>query len=189
MTTVGTVASLVTATVALVALVGGYVQFVLRQGLLPAIEFDVEFAVTHRGVTQLIGEPTLVVRNLGSNTLILTNVRCRIRYRLETDPEERWRDGVQPVLAHKVPEFFIARSRTFVQHGVCQRYRQPVTLPATTQVVDVLAAFDYRLQVGPTTRLLIGLFARPPKDLDWRRGVRNHTGRRVVAVSAGDDHT
>jgi len=187
MTVVSAVASLVTATVALVALIGGYIQFVLRRSLLPAIEFDVEFVTLHRNATQLIGVPTLVIRNLGSNTLILTNVRCRIRYRVETDPEEWWSDGIQPTLAHRVPRFFIAEGRTFVQPGVSQRYRQPVALPADTRVVDILGAFDYRLQVGPVTSLLVGLFARPPKDLDWRRGVRNHTGRQVVAVPAADD--
>lgn len=185
MTIVSAIASLVTATVALVALIGGYVQFVLRRSLLPAIEFDVEFGALDRGPTQLVGEVRLVVRNLGANTLILTNVRCRIRYRVETDPEQWWTDGVQPELAHAVPQFFIARGRTFVQPGVSQRYRHPVALPAGTRVVDLLGAFDYRLQVGPVTGFLIGLFARPPKDLDWRRGVRNHTGRRVVAVPAG----
>jgi hypothetical protein len=182
MTTLDAIASLVTAIVALSALIAGYGQFVVRRGLLPAVEFDVEFAVTHHGATQLIGEPTLVIRNLGTDTLIVTNVRCRIRYRLGSDPEESWGDGVQPLLAHKVPRFFIAEERTFVQPAVSQRYRQPVTLPAATQVVDLVGAFDYRIQVGPVTSFLVGLFARPPKDLDWRRGVRNHTSRRVVAV-------
>jgi hypothetical protein len=187
MTTLDAVASLVTAIVALIALIAGYIQFVVRRALLPAVEFDVEFAVTHRGPTQLIGEPTLVIRNVGTNTLIVTNVRCRVRYRLSSDPEERRPDGIQPELAHKLPEFFIAEKRTFVQPGVCQRYRQAVALPATTQVVDLLGGFDYRIRIGPVTKYIVGLFVRPQDDLDWRRGITNHTSRRVVAVPSDDE--
>jgi hypothetical protein len=75
--------------------------------------------------------------------------------------------------------------RTFIQPGVTQRYRKPIALPATTQLVHIWGAFDYRIELGWLTRMLVGLFARPPKDLDWRdKGVSNHTVRRTFYVDS-----
>jgi hypothetical protein len=74
--------------------------------------------------------------------------------------------------------------RTFIQPGVTQRYRKPIALPATTQLVHIWGAFDYRIELGRLTRMLVGLFAPPPKDLDWREGVSNHTVRRTFYIDS-----
>jgi len=82
-------------------------------------------------------------------------------------------------------------SRTFIQPGAVQRYRKPIALPSDTVLIHIWAAFDYRMDLHAPTRFLIRLFARPPKDLDWRRGIDNHTIRRTFYVSmetARDDH-
>jgi hypothetical protein len=39
------IAPIITAAAALVALAGGYIQFVLRRAIHPCIEFDVEFSI------------------------------------------------------------------------------------------------------------------------------------------------
>ncbi len=80
MSSAGAIAAIVTAMAAVLAVGGGYVQFVLKRSLLPSVEFDVDFEMHHSGSTQLIGEVSCVIKNLGSSMLIVTNVKCRIRY-------------------------------------------------------------------------------------------------------------
>ena len=76
----------------------------------------------------------------------------------------------------------LSPERTFVQPGVTQHYRKPLVLPSCTQLLHVWAAIDYRLELGPMTKLLVGWFAHPPSNLDWRRGISNHTIRRTFPV-------
>ncbi|MFE2288988.1 hypothetical protein ACFXDJ_33065 [Streptomyces sp. NPDC059443] len=184
----GEVATVITAVVALFAVCGGYVQFVLRRSLLPCVEFDVEFALLHRGPSQTVGEVACIVRNVGPNMAVVENVRIRCRYRLAGDPEDRYPDeGTQPRLAHNLATgdaIVLVEQRTFVQPAVTQRYGVPVALPAAVQIVDILGLFDYRIDLGKPTNLLIQLFARPSKklELDWRKGIRDHTARRTFRV-------
>jgi hypothetical protein len=187
---VGQVATVVAAVVTLFAVSGGYVQFVLKRSLLPCVEFNVEFTLVHRGQSQAVGEVACVVRNVGSNMAVVSNVRFRCRYRLAEDPEDRHLpDEVQPCFAHSlVPgnSIFLYEERTFVQPGVAQRYDMPVALPATVQIVDILGSFDYKIDLGKPTKVLIQLFARPSKnlDLDWREGITNHPARRIFFVGS-----
>jgi hypothetical protein len=195
--TPGDIAAIVSIAVAILALAGGYVQFVLRRTGLGQVEFDVELTNHHRGPTQLIAEIACVMTNLGSNMVIVTNVQLRARYRLAGDSEDST-DGVEPTLEHviepAVPQgdplllgkhwFFVVKPRTFVQPGVTQRYRQPVVVPAEAQVLHVWGSFDYRIEIkGLLTRALISLAAKPPRDLDWRKGIRAHTVRRTFSLA------
>jgi len=192
-TGVGEVATVITAVVALFAVCGGYVQFVLKRSLLPCVEFDVEFALLHRGPSQAVGEVACVVRNVGSNMAVMENVRIRCRYRLAGDPEDRYPgEGTQPRFAHSLAPgdaIVLVKKRTFVQPAVTQRYGVPVALPAAVQIVDILGLFDYRIDLGKPTNLLIQLFARPSKklELDWRKGIRDHTARRTFFVESDPD--
>ena len=202
--TPGDIAALVTAVAVLSTLVGGFVQFVLRRTGLGQVEFDVDLTRHYRGPTQVIVEIACVIKNLGSSMVIVENVQLRARYRKTPDPEET-RDGVEPALAHVIkpdkaeydnpkydPEdkllgedwFWVLRPRTFIQPGVTQRYRKPFAMPTEATVLHVWGAFDYRIQIsGLGTRALIALVARPPHDLDWRKGIRAHTVRRTFSLS------
>ena len=75
-------------------------------------------------------------------------------------------------------------ARTFIQPGVTQRYRKPISVPAETQVLHVWGAFDYRIQTKGLTSLLIGLAGPPPPDIDWRKGIRAHTVRRTFSLAS-----
>ncbi|MFF0001791.1 hypothetical protein [Streptomyces avermitilis] len=189
----GEVATVITAVVALFAVCGGYVQFVLKRSLLPCVEFDVEFALLHRGPSQAVGEVACTVRNVGPNMAVVENVRIRCRYRLAGDPEDRYPgEGTQPRFAHNLAPgdaIVLVEERTFVQPAVTQRYGAPVALPAAVQIVDILGLFDYRIDLGKPTNLLILLFARPSKELvlDWRKGIRDHTARRTFFVGSDPD--
>ncbi|WP_405927304.1 hypothetical protein [Streptomyces sp. NBC_00035] len=191
MSVLGEVATVITAIVALFAVCGGYVQFVLKRSLLPCVEFDVEFALLHRGPSQAVGEVACVVRNVGPNMAVVENVR--IRYRLAGDPEDRYPgEGTQPRFAHGLAPgdaIDLVEERTFVEPAVTQRYGLPVALPTAVQIVDILGLFDYRIDLGKPTNLLIQLFARPSKklELDWRKGIRDHTARRTFFVGSDPD--
>jgi hypothetical protein len=78
----------------------------------------------------------------------------------------------------------LVQERTFIQPGVTQCYRKPIALPADTQLVHIWGAFDYHIDMGPVTRFLVKWLATPPKDLDWRRGIDNHTARRTFLIPA-----
>jgi hypothetical protein len=78
----------------------------------------------------------------------------------------------------------LVRDRTFVQPGVTQHYRKPIALPADAQLVHIWASFDYYIELSRTSRFLIRWLAAPPKTLDWRDGVSNHTVRRTFLVPA-----
>jgi hypothetical protein len=234
MSSLGDVASIITAAAAVTAVVGGYVQFVLKRSVLPSAQFDVEFTPYVRGTVQLVGELALVFKNVGDNTLIVTGVRTRIAYRLSTDPEGYWNDLAEPDFRYRVyasagtgtgsgisssvppmssstgmahfssgmsaptgntypqaitdadyPDWVkLVQERTFIQPGVVQYYRKPVALPENTQLVHIWGAFDYHIQLGRVTRFLIRLLASPPKTLDWRYGIMNHTVRRTFYVPA-----
>jgi hypothetical protein len=192
MSIAGDVASVVTATVALLVVVGGYVQFVPKRSSLPCVEFDVDFTTQYRGSKQIVGEVSCMIRNVGSSMLVVSNVRCRVRYRLADDPEDS-HGPIEPNLRHAVRQshdgpgswFCLVEQRTFVQPGVTQRYRKPIATPVGVVLLDVVGSFDYRIEIGGITYFLIGIFARPPKDLDWRKGISKHTARRMISISAG----
>jgi hypothetical protein len=197
--TPGDIAGIVTAAVALVALGGGYVQFVLRRSGLGYVEFDVDLTNHHRGLTQLIAEIACVIKNVGSSMVIVTNVQCRARYRLAGDSEDST-NGVEPTFEHLIVPatepagtslgehwFFVMEPRTFIQPGVTQRYRKPIVMPVEAQVLHVWGSFDYRIKTKGLTRALIGLAAQPPTDMDWREGIRNHTVRRTFSLAASYD--
>ena len=191
----GDVAGIITAGVALVALVGGYVQFVLRRSGLGYVEFDVEFTNHYRGETQSIGELEFVIKNLGSSMVVVERLQCRARYRV--GGEVGTADGVEPTFEHLLEPvgeaagtflgrhwFYVSELRTFIQPGVTQRYRKPVVVPADTEALHVWGAFDYKIQLKGLTRILIGLAAPPPPGIDWRQGIRAHTVRRTFSFGA-----
>jgi hypothetical protein len=99
-------AAVVTAATAVVAVAGSYVQFVLKRLVLPSAQFDVEFTPYVRGSSQLVGEVTLVFKNVGSTTLIVKDVRSRIRFRLQSDAElQAPNDLAEPQFYHNLTSY------------------------------------------------------------------------------------
>lgn len=98
----GDIASIITAVVALAALAGGYIQFVLRRTIHPCIEFDVEFSRLDRHASdQVVGDIICRIRNEGPGVGYVTNVRCYTRYRLAGESGKS-RDE-EPDFAHRLP--------------------------------------------------------------------------------------
>jgi hypothetical protein len=71
--------SLTTLALAALAAIGGYVRFVLVRANVGA-QFDIEFTPLGLVNRQPAGDMALVITNLGSNLLVVTRVRYRVRY-------------------------------------------------------------------------------------------------------------
>ena len=59
-------AAMVTAASAVPAVVGGYVQFVLKRSVLPSADDDVAFTPHFVGPEHLVGEVQAVIKNVGT---------------------------------------------------------------------------------------------------------------------------
>jgi|SRR5215831_12081429 len=96
------IAPVIVAIVALLALIGGYFQFVLRRSLLPCIEFDVEFFVLSRSAQdESVGEVVCCIKNVGPGVGFVANVQCRVRYR-RAGESGAGSDELEPAFAHKL---------------------------------------------------------------------------------------
>ena len=166
----GDVAVIITGAAALLALIGGYVQFVLRRALLPCLEFDVEFLTLSRSTwAESAGEVLCRIRNEGPAIGYVTNVRCRIRYSLADEsgvaPEARNQGPPEePNFTHRLPAegfFFLDRGRRFIQPGVTQWYRKPLVFPANTCLISVWGRFEYEPSAGKVTEVLANLLRQP----------------------------
>jgi hypothetical protein len=118
----GDVASFIAAGAAVLALVGAYVQYVLRRSLLPSAEFDVEYQSLRLYYGYLVGEVSAVIRNAGSNMLIVKKVRFRARFITSTEDIEPWKtdrpgDCVEPNLRGRIsPKEGIERDPGLIPH-------------------------------------------------------------------------
>jgi hypothetical protein len=184
----GDVAAIITAAVALVALIGGYIQFVLRRTIHPCIEFDVEFSgLNFPAPDQSVGEVTCRIRNEGPGVGYVTNVRCRVRYRLAGESGKK--ESGEPDFAHRFPTegwFYLDTEERFIQPGVTQLYRKPLALPTDTCLIHAWGRFDYKLAVGWVTILIAQVLRQPrgpdPSEYAVRRTFAiNHDAEQVVA--------
>lgn len=178
------IAPIITAAAALVALTGGYIQFVLRRAIHPCIEFDVEFSIpNHPASDQEVGDIICRIRNEGPGVGYVTNVRCRVRYRLAGESGKAKED--EPDFAHRLPAqgfFHLDPENRFIQPGVTQWYRKPLALPADTCLIHVWARFEYQLAVGSATILIAKLLRQPrgpnPTEYTVRRTFAIEDSRR-----------
>lgn len=95
---------LLAAAAALAAVIGGYLQFVVRRSLLPCIEFDVALTLLQpSSAATKVAEVTLSIKNVGPGLGFVADVRCRVLYRrageLELHP-----NGVEPYFKHRLPD-------------------------------------------------------------------------------------
>ena len=158
------IAAIITASTALVAVVGGYVQFVVRRTLLPCLEFDVEFLTLSCSPSdQSVGEILCKIRNRGPAVGYVTNVRCRVRYRITGESGEM---RGEPRFPHELPPggfLVLDPEKRFIQPGVTQWYRKPLALPANTCLIHVWGRFEYELSAGIISEF-VGSLVRQPHE-------------------------
>jgi hypothetical protein len=150
------VAGLVTACVALLVAIGGYVQLILRRSVFPCIEFDLDLVPLTRTETGQVVQIVLSMKNVGPGVGFITDPKCRIMHRRNGD-EMRYME-IEP-LFEKGPYHDMVRGavRNYIQPGVTQWYRKPFVLDRDVELVDVSAKFDYHIKSGPITWFLAGL--------------------------------
>ncbi|MBB3082642.1 hypothetical protein [Geodermatophilus sabuli] len=208
---------LLAAAAALAAVIGGYLQFVVRRSLLPCIEFDVALTLLQPSAAATrVAEVTLSIKNVGPGVGFVKNVRCRVLYRLvgELDLHP---NGVEPQFAHRLADIANRLSNgdagsdtavrseppdraaeagkivrltnpgddpRFIQAGVTQWYRRPLTFPADADLVRIRGEFDYATGAGPIRRAVAKL-ALP--ELAAQKGSLKravpYTVRRTFAVT------
>jgi hypothetical protein len=83
------------------ALVGGYVQFVLRHAIFPCVEFDVDLVLLRIDAAQKVGDIVLTIKNVGPGSGYVANVQARVRYSLDGETGVA-QDGVEPAFGHLV---------------------------------------------------------------------------------------
>jgi hypothetical protein len=160
---VNIVGSLITAGVALIVAVGGYIQFVIRRSIFPCIEFDTCLVAMSRSAPeQLVTEVTFSIKNMGPGVGFVVDPRCKISYRRAGSTEVR---GVEPRFEPPL-SFRMVETQTvenYIQPGVTQWYRKPLVIHADAHLVHIWAAFDYHIRVGPIMWLLARLITGRPK--------------------------
>jgi hypothetical protein len=158
------IAAIIAAAAALLAVIGGFIQFVLRGALLPRIEFDVEFSpLNHPALDQPVGEILFRIRNEGPALGYITDLRYRIRYRLSGESGEV---RGEPYLAHTLqPDgesgyLQGGAERSFIQPGVTRWYSKPVVFPVDTCLISVWARFEYLTSLGRIIGFLMKFLLR-----------------------------
>jgi hypothetical protein len=164
--------SLITAGVALMVAIGGYIQLVIRRSIFPCIEFDACLVGMSRSAPdQLVAEVILSIKNVGPGVGFVVDPRCRIAHRRAGSTDLRGVEpGFEPPLAF--PMVATQTVENYIQPGVTQWYRKPLVIPADVHLVHIWAAFDYHIRVGLITWFLARLITGRPKDRVVKYNVR-----------------
>lgn len=193
MSTVGDIAAVITALSVFVATIAGYIQFVVRRAV--AAQFDIEFVALGSASGMVVGDVNCLVRNLGSNVLVVTRVAFRGRYSVNDDPDENISHNMEPALGRTLLTgehgeaawitLFPTKNyetRSVIFPGGTQAYRKPLALPPGARMLSIWAACDYSTPVGRFNHRFMKLVLHPPKDLDFAFGLRNHRVRRTFSL-------
>jgi hypothetical protein len=192
MSTVGDIAAVITALAVFAATIAGYIEFVVRRAV--AAQFDVEFVALGSASGMVIGDLSCVIKNLGSNVLVVTRVGFRGRYSVDDDLNKDMSHNMEPVLSRDLltgehgkaawitlfPQNHETRSVVFP--GGTQAYRKPLALRPGARVLTIWATCNYSTPVGRFNHRFMKLVLHPPEDLDFAFGLRNHRVRRTFSL-------
>jgi|SRR3990172_434087 len=170
----GLVSGSVTLIAGLVTALWAYTKFVLERTLLPPTQFDLDCrSVGSQGDKKLL-EILVYLKNLGSSTLIASDIRVDVLYIID-DPDEKL-DLVKDPSKPTFGRLWFPRSLrkdlsqdkqtdnrrgikvvpydTFVQPGVNQAYTLVTAIPKSTTFVLVWSSFQYAQHPTLITRLI-----------------------------------
>lgn len=180
--TLGVVIQVATLATGLVTALWAYTKFVLERGMLPPAQLDVGAAVSEDFSGWRLLELGINLRNLGSSTLVASNIRADIRY-LESDdsidifgasaPDARVGRVVfphsvrrqvhaeaaepSPSPTNKSRGFLVVGYDTFVQAKVNQTYTFVTRIPDTARFLLIFASFNYAQRPRRILRLILAL--------------------------------
>lgn len=179
---VGVVIQIVTLATALVAALWAYTKFVLERGLLPPARLDVSATVSQDLGGWRLLELGINIRNLGSSTLVASNIRVDIRYLNAGDPIDVFDASAadarvgRVVFPHSLRRqvhaqaddptesqtragrgFSVVDYDTFVQAKVDQTYTFVTRIPDTARFLRIFASFHYARRPTRGLRLVLAL--------------------------------
>jgi hypothetical protein len=172
----------------LVAAFWAYTKFVLERGLLPPVQFNVECESVGLQGEKTVLEILLNLKNLGTATLVATNIRVDVRYLDVADAPSLFENSEKATFGrlrfprslqqdllgssegfatddqNKKPNALhgipILRYDTFVQPGVDQTYTFVTAVPKSTTFVRIFASFEYALHPSRFQRAILVLSRR-----------------------------
>lgn len=180
--TLGVVIQVAALATGLVTALWAYTKFVLERGILPPAQLDVGTAVSEDFSGWRLLELGINLRNLGSSTLVASNIRADIRY-LELDdsidvfgasaadarvgrvvfPHSVRRQVHAEAADPSAPQrnksrgFLLLDYDTFVQAKVNQTYTFVTRIPDTARFLLIFVSFHYAHRPRRVLRLILAL--------------------------------
>ena len=186
--------------IGLITALWAYTKYVLENAILPPCQFDLECRLAGTQSGKKILELLVHLKNLGSSTLIVQEVRVDVLYLMHDEEPQllddaahrsarlRFPHALRKDLQHENPEsngrgFRVVPHRTFVRPNVDQVYTVITTVPDSASFVLVWASFQYAQnrvhvsQILVTISRLLGLVQYSLDDVK-----EPHTIERVFQV-------
>lgn len=155
-----------------------YTKYILERGLLPPAQFDVDcMFVGLQGNKQLL-EVLIHLKNLGTSTLIASNIRVDVLYLDGADKPSLFKDPTKASFGrlqfpHSLRKdlrqdkeeggqrgISVVPHDTFVQPGVDQIYTLVTAVPKTTSHVLIWSSFQYAQHPTLLSRFVLFLSRR-----------------------------
>lgn len=197
----GLLSSAVALSAGLVAALWAYTKYVLERGLLPPAQFDVDCKFVGLQGDKKLLEILVHLKNLGTSTLITSDVRVDVLYLDDADKPSLFEDPTRPTFGRlRFPRSLRKELRqdeeagnrrgmrvvpydTFVQPGVDQVYTLITAIPESTIYVLIWSSFQYAQHPTLISRFVLFL-SRQLGLLQYSLGhvSRPHTIERVFRV-------
>ena len=155
-----------------------YSKYVLERGLLPPAQFDVDCRLVGIQSGKKLLEILVHLKNLGSSTLVASNIRADVLYLNDTDSPSLFEDVVKPTFGRlRFPHSLrkelhqgettdeergirIVPYDTFVQSGVDQVYTLITAIPESARYVLIWSSFQYAQHPTLISRFILFISRR-----------------------------
>jgi hypothetical protein len=148
----------------LLAGIWGYLVYIIGRGIIPSIEFDIDYEFLGDKQGKSLIQLFYIVRNVGQSPLVVSELKTKIRYCNTKDDTLIENDPAAPAYGHlifsrslgsllqtgdpfssKVEDTAlpVIRRRTFVQPGVTQKYNLTICLPEEAEYILVKGFLTY----------------------------------------------
>ena len=173
------VATILAIVCSLIAGLWAYLVFIVGRGLLPAVQFDIEFNSLGKKNDQRLFQISYIVQNKGHYPLVVSDLKTKIRYiesddKLTTENNENKATYCRLIFPRSLgkliktgdplsPKKIISSLKlvdydTFVQPGLDQIYNFTIALPEKTEYVLIKGFFNYNIkELTWFSQILLGI--------------------------------
>lgn len=159
--------------VSLVTALWAYTKYILERGLLPPTQFDVDCRLVGVQNGKKLLEILVHLKNLGSSTLIVSDIRADVLYLIDTDDPGLFEDAAKSTFGklrfpHSLRKELHQGERidgkrglrivpydTFIQSGVDQVYTLITAVPESASYVLIWSSFQYAQHPAPISRFIL----------------------------------